>query len=646
VTLKIYAKQEAIKLIKHVPFNIILSICLLVLAVSANAATLYVDVNGVDTNTGSSDKPFRTIQKGVDTAKPGDSVFVRKGTYYELVDIRNSGSSGHPITIEGELGTGGERLSIIDGSTSITGWVEAPEIGAGVYKKSSAAFEPGSIYVIEDSVPKDIPRCRDISIGETSKYSVGGQNDPTWVKYIAQGTHDTEPTDRRQVVVNVWDAIGGMFAYGDGTHGATNTIYLRFGDNSNPTTKTIRASQDGDAAVDISNKSYITIKNFKIRGAYRGINATGSSTNNIIIDNNEIYATGSDKIRVASSADSVEIKKNVMYMSGLGSYTPAAWDDGSRNGRATNAQGIKEHFYSVYKYKLSSGASSGDEDSGIVLESTGSLDITIHDNTIYNTLIGITASSAPSVDIYNNTIYNMSSIGILSGPGSNLTVHNNTIYDCNLTFRFASCENSPGSTSAHIYNNKLYNPDDIGELVYFHFGNGSASPTEWADFWFYHNSYSGGYRAITVDGNADELGGLKNTRFINNIFSPKNLFYGNNSVLYNDASMLELFSYNWVGGDYPYGKDPAWMDNTNIDAEYETIWDNSSLPDFILPLGSSCQKSGIDLSAEFTINGKTYRSLPGMEPGYYANDKPDMGVFYMDHRDLRSIPQNLRIALY
>lgn len=43
--------------------------------------TWFVAVNGSDTNDGSLDKPFKTIQKAVDSAKPGDAVEFRAGTH-------------------------------------------------------------------------------------------------------------------------------------------------------------------------------------------------------------------------------------------------------------------------------------------------------------------------------------------------------------------------------------------------------------------------------------------------------------------------------------------------------------------------------------------------------------------------------------
>ena len=103
-------------MIKHVIFILILSISFSIPPISANAATLYVDVNGADTNTGSYNNPFRTIQKAADVVKPGDAVKVRPGVYYERVSIRTSGLPGQPITFEGESGT------IVDGSDAPNRW--------------------------------------------------------------------------------------------------------------------------------------------------------------------------------------------------------------------------------------------------------------------------------------------------------------------------------------------------------------------------------------------------------------------------------------------------------------------------------------------------------------------------------------------
>lgn len=58
----------------------------------------YVSKNGNDNNPGTTDRPFKTIQKAANVAIAGDTVYVRQGTYNEKVNIRNSGSNGMYIT--------------------------------------------------------------------------------------------------------------------------------------------------------------------------------------------------------------------------------------------------------------------------------------------------------------------------------------------------------------------------------------------------------------------------------------------------------------------------------------------------------------------------------------------------------------------
>lgn len=57
---------------------------------SAIGADYYVTTSGSDTNSGSSwPEAFASIQKAIDTADDGDSVWIGQGTYYESVKFRN-----------------------------------------------------------------------------------------------------------------------------------------------------------------------------------------------------------------------------------------------------------------------------------------------------------------------------------------------------------------------------------------------------------------------------------------------------------------------------------------------------------------------------------------------------------------------------
>ena len=77
----------------------------------------YVSEQGEDSNLGSLESPFRTIQKAVDTMKAGDTCYIREGRYHEAINFDNlQGEEGSPIRI---LAYNNERV-VIDGSEKIT----------------------------------------------------------------------------------------------------------------------------------------------------------------------------------------------------------------------------------------------------------------------------------------------------------------------------------------------------------------------------------------------------------------------------------------------------------------------------------------------------------------------------------------------
>ena len=67
-------------------------------------STLYVATSGNDSGAGSSSSPFQTIQKAVNSAKAGDTVIVRAGTYNQGVNMNGlaGGTASNPITVEAD----------------------------------------------------------------------------------------------------------------------------------------------------------------------------------------------------------------------------------------------------------------------------------------------------------------------------------------------------------------------------------------------------------------------------------------------------------------------------------------------------------------------------------------------------------------
>jgi len=69
----------------------------MVVSVGANAADWYVSPAGDDDAPGSIEQPFATIQHAADVIKPGDTCWLREGTYRERVSLATSGAEGAPI---------------------------------------------------------------------------------------------------------------------------------------------------------------------------------------------------------------------------------------------------------------------------------------------------------------------------------------------------------------------------------------------------------------------------------------------------------------------------------------------------------------------------------------------------------------------
>lgn len=80
------------------------------------AGDIYVSASGSDSNSGSQSSPYKTIQKGVDSASAGTTVHVAPGSYSAFT-INKSGSSGSPITIISDTKWGAKITGSGNGST-------------------------------------------------------------------------------------------------------------------------------------------------------------------------------------------------------------------------------------------------------------------------------------------------------------------------------------------------------------------------------------------------------------------------------------------------------------------------------------------------------------------------------------------------
>jgi parallel beta-helix repeat protein len=85
------------------------------------AATYYVDRNhsgASDSNPGTENQPWRTIQRAANVAAAGDTVLVKGGIYNEAVFITRSGTAGARITFKAYPGS----RPIVDGTGKVPDW--------------------------------------------------------------------------------------------------------------------------------------------------------------------------------------------------------------------------------------------------------------------------------------------------------------------------------------------------------------------------------------------------------------------------------------------------------------------------------------------------------------------------------------------
>jgi hypothetical protein len=224
----------------------------------------YVAVNGADTNTGSLNSPFQTINIALSHAAPGDQVLVRGGTYYQEVKFPRSGVPGKTISL---LRYPGEK-PVIDGSKmTVTGWQALVTInnvsevtidGFDICNLHSAVpnTDPQGIAIIGSGQHITVKNCNIYNIKNNTTLAQGrsghailaignGVKPITNLLITGCTVHDTQTGTSENVTLagnidgftfshnQVYDTenIGVIVAGGDGLnpHGAVESNYARNG---------------------------------------------------------------------------------------------------------------------------------------------------------------------------------------------------------------------------------------------------------------------------------------------------------------------------------------------------------------------------------------------------------------------------------
>ncbi len=117
-----------------IKYFVTLTNAIIFLSAQSIQAQYYVSPSGTDSNPGTLQLPFKTIQKAADIILAGETCFIMKGEYRETITPVNNGSADNPILF---TNYNNEQVVIL-GSDTVSGWTPYQN---GIYK----AYMPDTV---------------------------------------------------------------------------------------------------------------------------------------------------------------------------------------------------------------------------------------------------------------------------------------------------------------------------------------------------------------------------------------------------------------------------------------------------------------------------------------------------------------------
>ena len=425
----------------------------------------FVAPNGSDSNAGTIDQPYLSIQHCATTSGPGDRCAVRAGTYRETV-TPNSG-----ITI---ASYNGESV-VVDGSDPINGWT----LDQGSIYKTSITLATddtnqifvGNVMMTEARWPNsndlfnsswateqkgtDLNHISDIHLPfrnwARAKVHLWSGSDPfgheTGIVTASSPGRITIDIGQNGTCPSICPAVGGFY-YLFGTLGALDAPYEWFYDSNagilyfmppggvDPGTLDVRAKRR-PYAFDLRGKTGVTIQNIAIFAST--IITDGSSSNNTLDRINAQYVSHFTDLPKASndptgsnfSILSVHNSDSGIIIDGSGNTlqnSTIAYSAGAGIALEGSNNTIKNNLIHDVDYI-------GDYDSGIDLDGNGN---TIQHNTIKNVgrqailVSGVIDQDIGYNNLFNSMIYSRDGAGIYAccwQVASGTRIHNNWIHD-------------------------------------------------------------------------------------------------------------------------------------------------------------------------------------------------------------------------
>jgi len=548
--------------------------------------TIYVASNGDDAGAGAAQAPLRTVQAGINMAKPGDTVLVKAGMYRERLTFPRDGEAGKPITLAGEADWKPEPRvilngrpvnvlvhTVIDGGTIVTGWERVA--GAGnVHRLAYTGPQPYNLTWNN----KYILRIRDEFMA------------PDGMTILREGPAGWDTFEG--ALYRSWDGVEAMWGTQNGY------LYLGFGDSAIDPAKqeitTTPGSGEGGAAITIDGRKFIIVRGLTVRNGYNPVLVRNKSSD-CVIENNTLIG-GHECVMITGGSSRIVVRKNEMT---LGYVHELAPDD-------------PRHYFIWAAFKETS-----DWDRvGVEVEDVGS-DNEVAENHIYENFDGVENQRAGvRLTVRNNLIEKMADDGLEpDGEETEARWHDNTVRECGQAFRHKGII---GPGPMYIYRNVFYSKAASGHggTLGLYFFCGTATPV-----YIYHNTFATGLGLVL--NNYRVRMGLPNVWVVNNIFSCARIFEAYDPRMWVNKPKSH-FEYNYCGGDLSAPLD--WWGKTNKVVANGQLWKAGAEPDYQLSATSAAREMGIDLSKPWTLDGIEHPALPGMEAGYFTGTRPDAGA--------------------
>lgn len=407
---------------------------------SAWSTSYYVSNSGSNNNNGTSvTSPFQTIQKAIEAAVAGDTVYIRAGTYREQVSAwKNAGSAGKYITVTGYNG----EVPVLKGSDVVTGWTQ---YSGNIWKRSNWTINSQQVFVDYNDAAPGKP-LQQIGM-PNSMYSTY-----EYPKPVGSG---------------VSSMVAGSFYY----DAAGLALYVWLPDGSDPNQHRMEVSTR--ARVFEMKQPYIYLKGLAFRHSTTSTFVKQGSgvemTSNSVIDQCDIQSMDFGGVGMGYQQTNAQLINSVVSNNGdVGVNAPASW-----NFRVAGVHMNGNNYRNFYQFWHAGGIKAASKAYGTVEFSevaynnasgiwfdyaNGGSQIVIRNNYIHDNGpvdAGIFLEVSNSAQVYNNVIANNTRRGIYVSASDNNNVYNNTVYGVS---GYAGIEvGGMPRSGATLTNNKVYN---------------------------------------------------------------------------------------------------------------------------------------------------------------------------------------------